>query len=572
MLEHLSVRDFALIDSAEVDLPKGLVIFTGETGAGKSLVVGAIGFLFGARAEATVIREGASECSVSGMLDITENKAAKAWLEAHDIADDDGSVLLRRGLKNNGRSYAYIQNQAVSRADLADFTALIADIHGQHEHQSLLDPGSHCSLLDSFAGLEVERESYREVYEKWLSMLHRYRETLAEIERRSRELDMLSFVVNEISAAKIRPNEDEELMQEEKILSQHEKLYEAISAVADLFSPNEGTGAVSALRKARTELETARDIDPRLGEYARRLETAYFEIEDISESIAAYMEGLKFDPKRLEEIESRLSELRRLKKKYGPGLAEVCARLEKDQKTIDALSGWEDNKAEMEKGIAGLQSAALAHAEFLSQNRKDAASAFAERVESILAKLGMPSARFPVSIKKSMSDSGKLILTASGMDEVEFLITPNIGESPKPLAKIASGGELSRIALSVKAVLSSKDAIDTLIFDEIDTGIGGEVAVAVGSYLKDISDRRQVLCVTHLASIAAYADVQFRVDKSVQEGRTVTRIREMSGAAREGEIARMLAGDKEGPVSLAHAAELLRRTSLRKIVKGIERE
>ncbi|HWR10517.1 MAG TPA: DNA repair protein RecN [Rectinemataceae bacterium] len=565
MLEHLSVRDFALIDSAEVDFSGGLVLFTGETGAGKSLIVGAIGFLFGGRADSGVIREGSDECMVSAVLDIAQNKAAMAWLSEHDIPEEEGILNLRRGLRNNGRSYAYIQNRAVSRADLADFTSLIADIHGQHEHQTLLDKESHLAFLDNFAGLEVEKESYRRSYESWTTRLGEYKRRLAEAERREREQDILSFVVKEIHDAKIKPDEDDDLIQEERILSQHEKLFDAVKNASEGLSLRDGdvNGAVGALRKAKAGLDAAKDIDGKLADLATRLESAFFEVDDIAESVSAYMEGLKFDPRRLEEIESRLAELKRLKKKYGPSLADVFARAESDAAALEAFSSWKDDKADLEKEIAELKRRAIEKAETLSGRRKDAAVGFSAQVEAILARLGMSHARLPISIAPLKSETGKMLLSPKGMDDVEFLIAPNLGEPPKPLAKIASGGELSRVALAIKAVLSSKDTVDTLIFDEIDTGIGGEVAADVGSYLKGISRYKQVLCVTHLASIAAKADIHYRVDKKVEGGRTVTRIDPMVDREREEEIARMLAGDSEGAASLAHAAELLRRSSKR---------
>lgn len=565
MLEHLSVRDFALIDTAEVDFSDGLVLFTGETGAGKSLIVGAIGFLFGGRSDSALIREGSEECSVSALLDIDGNQAARAWLEAHDMPEEEGIIALRRGLKRNGRSYAYMQNQAVSRADLAEFTSLVADIHGQHEHQSLLDKESHLTFLDSFAGLEIEKAQYLESYEAWSALLREYRQKLAESERREREQDLLAFTVKEIQAAKIKPGEDDELVREESILSQHEKLFDAVKGASEGLSRREGenSGAVGSLKRAMGGLETAKGIDPRLSELSGRLNNAYFEIQDIAESVSAYLEGLRFDPDRLGEIESRLAELKRLKKKYGPGLADILARLEHDAEAIEAFASWKDEKAELESAIAELKKTAFGKAEHLSSQRKVAASGFSRSVEEILSRLGMAQATLPISIGALRSESGKLLLSPRGMDEVEFLIAPNPGEPPKPLAKIASGGELSRIALAIKAVLSAKDAVDTLIFDEIDTGIGGEVAADVGSYLKGISLYKQVLCVTHIASIAALADLHYRVDKKVLGGRTVTRIERMEGQDREEEIARMLAGDREGAASLAHAAELLRRSSVR---------
>ena len=574
MLEHLSVRDFALIDQAEVDFSRDLVLFTGETGAGKSLIVGAIGFLFGGRADSGIIREGSDECVVAAVLGVETNKSAKVWLASHDIPDDDGIVVARRGLKSGGRSYAYIQNRAVSRSDLAEFTSLIADIHGQHEHQSLLNKESHLSLLDSFAVLDEEKESYKTSYDAWNAKLREYRTRLAYAEQRERERDFLIFAANEIKTAKIKTGEDDELEREEKILSQHEKLFDAVKAVVESLALHggEANGVIGDLRKAKGGLAAAKEIDPSLSELAERLDSAYFEVEDIAESIAIYLEGLKFDPKRLEEIESRLAELKRLKKKYGPSLADVIEREKRDSDALESFAAWQDDRLALEKTIAGFKKEALEKAELLSEKRKKAALEFSAKVETILSRLGMPHARMPVSMSQTKSDSGKILLTHDGMDDVEFLIAPNIGESSKPLIKIASGGELSRVALAIKAVLSSKDAVDTLIFDEIDTGIGGEVAVAIGLYLKEISRYKQVFCVTHLATIAARADMHYSVNKMIEAGRTVTRIQLLEGRRREEEIARMLAGDKEGAASLAHAAELLKVSSMGQVVESIEGE
>ncbi len=563
MLERLSVRDFALIDSAEVEFSDGLVLFTGETGAGKSLIVGALGFLFGGRGDSTAIREGAEECSVSATLGVSGNAAAMKWLADHDIPSEGGEALLRRGLRANGRSYAYIQNRAVSRADLAEFTALVADIHGQHEHQSLLDPESHLKLLDSYADLGPAREEYRAAYESWTARVREYRKRLSEAERREREQEFLSFTVKEILAAKIKPREDDELAQEEKILSQHEKLFAAASDASSGLSARgaDQQGAMESLRRARNSLASAAEIDGKLRELSARLDDAYIEIEDIAQGVGLYCEGLRFDPGRLEDIESRLAELRRLKKKYGPSLDDVLVRAQRDAAAIEEFSSWTEEKPRLEREIAGLKARAIELAEALSASRKKAALQFSRSIEEILTKLGMPHAQLPISVQPAMNEAGKLMLSPSGMDRIEFIIAPNVGETPKPLARIASGGELSRVALAIKAVLSSKDTVDTLIFDEIDTGIGGEVAADVGAYLKEVSAFRQVLCVTHLASIAARAAQHYQVSKRVEEGRTVTRIDLLVGHERETEIARMLAGDKDGAASLAHAAELIKRSS-----------
>jgi DNA repair protein RecN (Recombination protein N) len=564
MLERLSVRDFALIDEAEVEFSSGLVIFTGETGAGKSLIVGAIGFLFGDRGDTSIIREGAEECLVSGIVDIRAIEPAQKWLAERDLSDEDGIVVLRRGLRRQGRAYAYIQNRAVSRSDLAEFCSFLADIHGQHEHQGLLNRNSHLGILDGFGELDSERESYRSLYEEWVQKLKEYRQKVAQAEGREREKDILEFTASEIRTAKLRPNEDEELEAEERRLSQYEKLFSAINTAAENLGPGltESMGnGIAALRRAAAALGQATEIDENLKEYLQRLQTSLIDIEDIGESLSIYREGLRFDPRRLEAIESRLAEIKRLKKKYGPRLEDVMARGDSALAAVQAFESWDENKKALEAEIAKCQKRALAQAELLSTKRSKISSVFSYKVESVLSKLGMPRAKLPLALKPLQSASGKLVLSPSGKDEVEMLIAPNPGESSKPLSSIASGGELSRVALAIKAVLSAKGNLSTLIFDEIDAGIGGEVAVAVGSYLRNVSQFCQVLCVTHLASIAVKADLHYRVDKVLESGRTVTRVEKLEGRAREEEIARMLAGDKEAKTSLAHASELLKKAS-----------
>ncbi|MCX7025900.1 MAG: DNA repair protein RecN [Spirochaetes bacterium] len=561
MLEHVSVRDFALIEAVEFDLSAGFVVFTGETGAGKSLIVGALGFLFGDRADTGTIREGAEECAVSAVFRITENGKAIDWLQAHDLSDEDGRVTLRRGLKRSGRSYAYIQASAVTRADLEEFIGLLADIHGQHEHQSLLNEARHLDYLDGFASLDGERETYHRSYETWTALAREYRKKSLDAQKRENEEEFLAFTVKEIASAKIKKDEDDELAKEERILNQHEKLFSALKSALEGLSGGGGAeGAVQSLKRSSLEMAAAEAIDSELGELAARLESAYIEIEDVSSSLASHFESLRFDPLRLEEVLARQAELRRIKKKYGPSLDDVLERANRGAALLDSFDGWQDEKKGMEEELARRKDEVLAKAEALSQKRVAACPDLAGMIEAILSKLGMVSAKFTVSLGTRKNETGKIILGPAGKDEAAFLIAPNLGEPAKPLAKVASGGELSRIALAIRAVLASGGTAETLVFDEIDTGIGGEVAVAVGSYLKEISRFKQVLCVTHLATIAAKADGHFQVEKEVSAGRMGTKVRELTRQERESEIARMLSGDREGSLSLAHAAELLTKS------------
>jgi DNA repair protein RecN (Recombination protein N) len=568
MLEEISVRDFALIDRLQVSLSDGLSILSGETGAGKSLLIGAIGFLLGGKADTGVIRSGAEEALVTGLVDISRSPEARGWLEARGIEAEDGRVLLRRGIKASGRASVYIQNQPALRADLAEFTSLLVDLHGQHEHQSLLASENHRRLLDRFARVEPEVAAFGKRFAELSGKRRAFESALASEQERAREIEFLRYAVDEIGKAKLKRGEEAELEAEERLLAQHEKLYgavdqayEALASGASGVPGGEGpaAGGLAGLRHLRASLESAVAIDPGLADLSRRADDAYYELEDIAGSLRGYRGGLKYNPERLEEIETRLADLHKLKKKYGSSIEDILARAEEDATRLASLETWEEDKEGLAAEIAALEEGVLAEALALSERRKAAASLLEGRIEAILKTLGMPNARFLVRVGRKELDAGRPVVGATGVDEVEFLIAPNPGEAVKPLAKIASGGELSRVALAAKTVLAESDTVDTLIFDEVDSGIGGEVAVAVGRHLAELGSKRQVLCITHLASIAARADNHYRVEKEISEGRTSTRLSRMEGRGRAEEIARMLAGDPDEEASIAHATELLRK-------------
>jgi DNA repair protein RecN (Recombination protein N) len=562
MLEELSVRDFALIDRLSISFQDGLSILSGETGAGKSLLIGAIGFLLGGKVDTGVIRTGTEEALVTGIMDTSRSPEAHGWLASRGIEAEDGRVLVRRSIRSNGRGAIFIQNQPVLRSDLAEFTALLVDLHGQHEHQSLLATENHRKFLDRFAHIEDEVAAFSERFACLSSKRHAFESALASEKERARELEFLRYSVDEIGKAKLTRGEEGELDAEERVLAQHEKLYAAVEQAHESLASDEadvGGGALSALRRLRASLESAEAIDPALSDFSRRSADAYYELEDVADSLRAYLGGLRYRPERLEEIESRLADIHKLKKKYGATVEDVLARFEEDKERLLRLETWEEDKEGLAAEIAALEQSVLAEALALSAKRQEAARVLGDRVEAILRKLGMPNAQFCVRVGRKVPEDGKPVVGAAGIDEVEFLIAPNPGEPSKPLAKIASGGELSRVALAAKTVLAESDTVDTLIFDEVDAGIGGEVAVAVGEHLAALGKKRQVLCITHLASIAARADNQYRVEKEVADGRTSTRLSRMEGRARAEEIARMLAGDPDEEASIIHATELLRK-------------
>jgi len=556
MLEELTVRDFALIDRLSVRFDRGLNLLTGETGAGKSILIGALGFLLGAKADTGIIRTGADETLVTGTVDVSGNADALAWLADHGIEPEDGAVIVRRSLRSNGRGSVYLQNIPVVRQDLADFTALIIEMHGQRDSQALLKKDKHRQILDRYAGIEDDVAAYGRLYAD-LGAKRRLLESMAASEaERSREVELLRYAVDEIDALKPVAGEEEELADEERRLSQHEKLYGAVAAARELLS--DADGALGRIRKARAQLEAAQGIDPRLSDAARRSDDAYYELEDVASSLAGYADGLRYDSGRLEDIEARLSALQRLKRKYAAGsAAELLAYRQDSAGRLASLENWAEDRAGLEAEAAALEARVYERAEALSKARAEAGGRLESAAASILATLGMPSARFAVRLEKKPLADGKVVVGPYGADEPEFYVSANRGEPLRPLAQVASGGELSRVMLAIKTVLASADGVPTMVFDEIDTGIGGEVALGVGKHLAALADSKQVFCITHLASIAARADNHYKVEKVVEGERTVTRVSRLDGDSRTREVARMLSGHADAKISLAHAADLL---------------
>ena len=558
MLEELTIRDFALMDRAHVKFEPGLNLLSGETGAGKSILIGALGFLLGGKADTGIIRTGAEETLVSGVMNISDNEEALSWLSAKGLDCEDGTLTIRRSLKNTGRGSIYIQNAPAVRQDLAQLMTFLVDMHGQHAHQSLLDNANHRKLLDRFAGIEPEVMDFTNRFSDLTSRRKKFETMIASEKERSREIEILRFAVEEIEKASLKPGEEEILTEEEKLLTQYEKLFSLIESGRVLL--NEGhENILSQLRKVRTCLETATGIDGRISECTRRVDDAYYELEDASEALRHHLDICKYSPDRLEEIESRLSFIQKLKRKYGESVEEVINYAEEGKERLEVLENWEEDKGKLEEEIAKAEKDVYDRAFVISEKRRKSAAILEIKIQNIIATLGMPSARFVVQISYKPPEEGKTVVGMYGIDEVNFLFAPNLGEGLRAFAKIASGGELSRIMLAVKTVLSEDDTIGTMIFDEIDTGIGGEVALAVGRHLQDLAGSKQVLCVTHLATVAAHADNHYKVEKEIEGERTYTRIVRLSNDQKEKEIARMLAGDSDGGVSIAHARDLLLR-------------
>ncbi len=560
MLEDLSVKDFALIDSVSLEFEKGLNILSGETGAGKSIMIGALTFLFGGRAGPDVIRTGAEEARVSGTLHFEPAaKMARAWLSGKGIETDNDRVLLRRTLRSNGKSGTWIQDTPVTRNELTELTSLIVDIHGQHDHQSLLKVDEHRRFLDAYAGIEAEVTAFTMLYAA-LAAKRKLRDDMNTSDKeRMEKSELLSFAIEEIGAASLSVNEDMDLEAEEQRLSQHEKLFALIAQITEGLSGTEGS--VPSLKKTRSTLEAAAGIDNTLSPVLARFENSYYELQDASDTLRQYRDNLAFDPARLEQVEERLSRIYKLKKKYGSTIVDILDYAAEAGSQLERLSLWESNRNSIDAEIKDLEGNLFRAGSQLSDKRKKASGMLQTGVESILRSLGMAGTCFRVQLSLREGSDTMQRSGPYGFDNIEFMISANPGEPLKPLARIASGGELSRVMLALKTVLADADESGTLIFDEIDTGIGGEVALAVGGHLKELSGRKQILCITHLASIAVRADNQIKIEKTTEAGKTITRAFSVSGRSRVEEIARMLAGDGFSAASMQHAGELLSKYS-----------
>jgi DNA repair protein RecN (Recombination protein N) len=556
MLEELHVHNYALIDRVSIKFTQGLNILSGETGAGKSILIGALGLLLGQKAEASIIRTGTEETLVSAVVNVAGNRSALDWLSGHDISPEDGNLILRRTVKKNGRGSIYIQSVPVTRSTLQEMTSMIFDMHGQHEHQSLLQIENHRKVLDFFAGCGAEAQEFSGRFMELKALRDRYTKLLATERERLRQVELLKHAIAEIGKADLKPREDEELEQEHKLLANYERLFQLLEQIHGNVAESRG-GALASLRTARRDMEELSEIDPNLSAFKTQLEDSYYELEDFSEGIRHFKDQLNFDSGRLSLVEDRLSEIRLLKKKYGDTIDEILKFFTESKAELEAIENWEEDKEVLKRQIAEQEKQLALAAQALSEKRKSAAAVLEKKVEDELKQLGMPKVRFKVMVSEKLNDNKRPVISQHGKDEIEYVISPNLGEPFKKLRSIVSGGELSRVMLAIKSALAETDDIDCLIFDEVDAGIGGQVAVAVGERLKYLSQYKQILCITHLATIAVRAQNHIKVEKVMEQGRTFTRVKIVSGQERKEEVARMLAGDKKEDVSLKHAEELI---------------
>jgi DNA repair protein RecN (Recombination protein N) len=565
VLSQLTVRNVALIERLAIELSSGFNVLTGETGAGKSMLIDALSLVLGGRARPELLRTGTEEAEVEALFEIEPGSRALARLEAAGIPCE-GELVVRRVVqvapaRQEVRSRAYVNGRLCTAAQLADIAADLCDIASQHENVSLTDPATHVEYLDAFGRLEADRAEVASRVEALGNVTEELQQALARERGRAEREGFVRWQLSEIDELDPREGEEAELEQERARLRHAERLQAATRRASERLY--EGEGAVcDDLARLAADIEQAAAIDGSLSPHARTLQSARSDLADVARALQRYGEGVEASPERLAEIESRSFSLQKLLRKHGPTTADLLAYRAELSRELEAFAGTSDRVAALEKDQARATAATAEAARALSRKRRDAAESLADAIGAQLAQLGMGRARVVVAVTSSAPGAGSLVidgarLTRSGIDRVEFLIAPNRGEEPRPLRKIASGGELSRALLALKRVLAEKGPAGTYVFDEVDTGVGGAVAEVIGRAIAAIGKHRQVLCITHLPQIAALADAHYVVDKTEARGRTQATVRKLGTTERVDEVARMIGGIKVGEAARRTAAEML---------------
>jgi DNA repair protein RecN (Recombination protein N) len=553
MLLELRIKNFAIIDELDLSFSKGFNILTGETGAGKSIILNAVQLLLGDRASEELIRSSEEEASVEALFDISENREVKGRIQEKGQrlsgAEEGDSLLVRRVILRSGRGKAFVNGNLATLGMLSEIGQELLSIYGQHEHQSLQRVDTHIDILDEFGGLTKLREEFQNLFQRFTSLSQALERIRGEKERREKERELKAFQSKEIEKAGIRIGEEEALKEEKKVLAHAKKLTDFANASEEVLYSTEG----SAIERIQSVLHQGKEmamIDSSLFPIFKNLDGALIQLEEVALALRDYSKRIEVNPGRLEEIENRLEEIDRLKRKYGSTEADILRFKEEVDETLNSFTSDEERLSRLVGEIGPLREEMTQRAQKLSRERKRVASELKRSVEKELATLGMKKTTFQVRIDdQALSNKGK--------DRIEFLISPNIGEEVKPLAKIASGGELSRIMLAMKRILAIIGGRQVLFFDEVDAGIGGAIAEVVGRKLRELSKHHQVICVTHLPQIACFADRHHSVKKEVKSGRTVTVVSPLEKDARVEEIARMLGGVKVTEKTRAHAREMM---------------
>ena len=564
MLQELSISNFAIIDDLRISFSGGFTILSGETGAGKSIIINAVNLLLGSRATATLIRSGQETAELEALFHIKDQPGIVQIMKKNGYDPAEG-LLIRRIISRKDRHRIYINGRLATIGLLNLITENLASISGQHVHQGLLKEEQQLAIIDQFGGLTPERNSVYQCFHEIVPLMRDLNDLKAKKDRQREHIQLLEFQKKEILDAGLTPGEDAALEQERIRLKNSEALFQTARDSIEMLYDSQGA-VVEQLSLVKTNLEKAALIDPLLGSSAKRISEMAFNVEDIAEELRTYLKKIEMDESRLGDVEDRLDVINKLNRKYGGSLDAVFLRLESMEQELLNLESLAEDISGAEKRLSILHNRLVELTTTLSQKRKKTAKILAESVEKELASLKMPQTKFQVSFRTVPADiSNDPYLTVetnvayeTGIDQAVFLIAPNVGEPLKPLSNIVSGGELSRVVLALKAILAQTEAVETIVFDEVDAGIGGGVAEVVGKKLAALAKRHQIICITHLPQIAKFGDHHFIISKHVSDGRTKTSINCLSIPERIDEIARMLGGEKITQATLDHAREMLK--------------
>ena len=551
MLSQLYIENIAVIRQATIDFQQGFHVFTGETGAGKTILISAINAVLGGRTFKEIIRTGETRATVSALFtEIPEELCKKIEVLGYPL--EDNQLLVQREIDLSGKGQCRLDGRPATAAMLREVCSLLIDIHGQHDNQELLSAEKHLGFLDSYGAYPQEMAAYTAAYERMCECAARLDKLQMDESYKLQRMDILQFQIKEIGDAKLTEGEEERLVEQQKRIRNAERITESLGAVYTLLNGNgeEMHGVLEALEEVSTELDTAAKYLTEFGGYSEKLSDAYYMLEELGSRARDTLEDADFDPRQLDAIESRLDTIYKLKKKYGNSIAEILEYFERISEEYQSLELSDELTAHLQRELDEANLVLHTVAEALTACRLAAAAEFSERVEQELAYLDMAGVRF--SITRREKPYGP-----TGADEMEFMICTNTGEEAKPLAKIASGGELARIMLAIKNVLAEKDGIGTIIFDEVDTGVSGRAAQKIGKKLAEVARHRQVICVTHLAPVAACAAHHYRIYKTVEDGRTFTRVEELTRPQRVQELARIMVGENITESALKSAEEML---------------
>lgn len=564
MLLDLRIKNFVIIDSLTVNFTRGLNILSGETGAGKSILIDAISGVLGEKLSTDMIRTGFDKASLEAGFDVSGMDDLAKILDEAGIDTDDDQLVIRREIFANGKGRCFANSMQIPVAKLREISENLIDIHGQNEHQTIVNISKHRELLDNFGGLSGDVVKVKEVHEKLYSIRNRISSFEIDEREKARRIEFNTFSIKEIEAAGLKPGEEEELRNESNLLANAEKIFKEVNESAELITGE--TGVIRNLKKAEANLSKISDIDPDIASMLDKIREALYSLEDSSSELRDYRNSIDFSPDRINQVEERLNTIQGLKKKYGDSIHEILQYAEKAKTELDAINSSDEEmeqlRADEKKTVKDAKELALA----LSERRKAAALKLEGLVIKELKDLGMAGTVFKISIKRETSpdgdiesDNNKYILYPHGIDRIEFLLSANEGEDLRQLRKVASGGEMSRIMLALKNVIQSADIVETLIFDEVDAGISGKTAEIVGRKLRNLSKDKQVLLITHLPQIAAMSDTHFLVQKGKSDGRVTTLVKNLSDKEKVREVARMLAGEEITDLSIKHAEEMIER-------------